>query len=269
MKYCIAIGAELSPTVPLPLAGDYLDNIKLCHHLGYHAVEIHTPSPENLPIQQLREVCEDLDMSIATIGTGMLYGKYGMSLMDPNASRREEIVKRVRSYIDIAAQLKSRVTIGSIKGNVPKDGNREQHIAWLAECLQQISQYAMDTGIHILLEATNRYENNVLNTSLEIKQFIEVNELKQTLILLDSFHINIEEKKAYDCLRDAGNYLGHIHFADNTRWYPGSGSFNFDAFCESVRAIGYQGILSVEALPLPDSKSVAQHSIDFFHMHFA
>lgn len=268
MKYCIAIGANASPTVPVPIAGDFVQSIRLCHQLGYQAVEIHTPDPGALQADALSEVCSELGMEIATLGTGMIYGLYRLSLMDPDRARRQEIVARVNAYVDVASRLNSRVTVGSIKGNVPKGADRQQHLAWMGECLQEITGYAGNQGVDILLEATNRYENNVFNTAEETREFIEDNRLRHTLILLDSFHINIEEKRAYDCLRDAGEYLGHIHFADNTRWYPGSGSFNFAHFCQHIRDIGYDGVLSVEALPLPDGLTAAQESLAFFRRHF-
>ena len=227
------------------------------HKLGYHAVEIHTPEPESLPIDRLHEICIEQGMMIATLGTGMIYRKYGLSLMASDLHKRQDIVARVFKNIDIAAKLRSRLTVGSIKGNVPRNGNRALHLGWMAECLHEITEYAERKKVVLLLEATNRYENNVLNTAAETREYIVKNNLKNTLVLLDSFHMNIEEKQAYSCLQDAGEYLGHLHFADNNRLYPGAGCFDFDSLCRHITQIGYDGVVSVEALPLPDELTVA------------
>lgn len=52
-------------------------------------------------------------------------------------------------------------------------GDREKHLGIMASNLRIISEYAVNKGVHILLEATNRYENNVLNTAKEVAEMIE------------------------------------------------------------------------------------------------
>ena len=122
--------------------------------------------------------------------------------------------------------------------------------------------------MYVLLEATNHFENNVLNTGRDVHDFIERYALKNVQVLIDSFHVNIEERSVAGGLRDAGEYLGHIHFGDNIRWYPGAGAFDFDAFCQGIRDVGYDGVLSVEVFPLPDGETAARRSIEFFQKHF-
>lgn len=269
MKYCIAVGKTTSSTTPLPLAGDFVACIRRAHDMGYDAVEIHTPDPDTLDVHALQSVCAELNMFIATLGTGMIYGKYGLHLMDEDEERQKTIVSMVKHYIDIAESIGSKVTIGSIKGNVPKGADREKCLSIMGKCMQQISAYAVQKNVFVLLEATNHFENNVLNTGKELHDFIEKYKLKNVQALIDSFHVNIEEREIRGSLRDAGEYLGHIHFGDNTRWYPGSGAFNFAEFCRGIREIGYDGVVSVEVFPLPDGETAAKESIAFFHRYLS
>ena len=268
MKYCMAIGAVTSPTTPLLLGGDFTENMKTAQSLGFDAVEIHTPEPGALDIPAICKACRSLNISIATIGTGQIYGKYGLHLMDTCESNQKRLVDMVKEYIRIAAALGSRVTIGSIKGNVPKGGDREEHLGIMGRLLQEIDGYAEENGVIMLLEATNHFENNVLNTGAEVRDMIERNGLKNFRILMDTYHINLEERSLSTCLKDAGPWLGHIHFADNTRLYPGSGSFQFDLFCRSIQALSYDGVLSAECYPLPDGMTAAEKTIEFFHKQF-
>ena len=268
MKYCIAVGQTTSPTTPLLLEGDFVESMRRAHVMGYDAVEIHTPDPDTLDVTRLRAACDELGMFIATLGTGMIYGKYGLYLMDEDETRQARIVDMVKHYIDIASSIGSKVTIGSIKGNVPKGADREKCLAIMGKCMQEISAHAVQQGVQVLLEATNHFENNVLNTGKDVHDFIERYGLKNVQALIDSFHVNIEERDVTAGLRDAGSYLGHIHFGDNIRWYPGSGAFDFDAFCQGIRDVGYDGVLSVEVFPLPDGETAAQKSIEFFRKHF-
>ena len=78
MKFCIAIGRETSPNTPLLLDGDFISSMEKAKKIGYDAVEIHTPKPEELDVEQITQACKRLDMFIATLGTGMIYGKYAL-----------------------------------------------------------------------------------------------------------------------------------------------------------------------------------------------
>lgn len=268
MKFCLAIGKTTSMWTPLLYAGSFVDNMAHAKELGYDGVEIHVPSTKELDVQALNEACEKYNMFIATLGTGTIYGTYGLHLMDENEDNCQRLIGMVKEFIDVAALLKSKVTIGSIKGNVPAGADREQCIAIMGKNLQIITSYAYKMGVTVLLEATNRLENNVLNTGKEVFDIIEKYHLKSTQILMDSFHINIEETDISNCLKDAGKYLGHIHFSDNTRWYPSAGCFRFDEFNQSIKDIGYDGVLSAECLPRPDGETAARNTIQFFQKNF-
>lgn len=268
MKFCIAIGETTSKTTPLLLAGDFVETMERAKGFGYDAVEIHTPDPEKLDGERIKAACERLDMFIATLGTGAIYGKYGLYLMDESRENCEKLIEMVKRFIDAAAVMGSKVTIGSIKGNVPKGADEEKCLDIMGKNLQVISEYAVNKGVTVLLEATNRFENNVLNTGKEVFDMIEKYQLKNFEVLMDSFHVNIGERSIKGSLVDAGKYLGHIHFGDNIRWYPGSGIFDFDEFCQGIKDVGYDGVLSVECFPIPDGETGAAKTMEFFKKHF-
>ena len=194
MKFCLAVGKTTSPTTPLLLEGDFVESMRRARAMGYDAVEIHTPEPDQLDVERLRRACDELGMFIATLGTGMIYGKYGLYLMDPDEERQARIVAMVKRYIDIAQAIGSKVTIGSIKGNVPKGADRAACLEIMGKCMREISAYAVEKGVYVLLEATNHFENNVLNTGRDVHDFIERYALKNVQALIDSFHVNIEER---------------------------------------------------------------------------
>ena len=268
MKFCVAIGKVTSPATPLLLAGDFVESMRTAKEMGYDAVEIHTPDPAELDVEGILDACRELDMFVATLGTGMIYGKYGLYLMDSDPGRLDRLADMVKTFIDLAAKLGSKVTIGSIKGNVPPDEDRGQCLDRMGRTLQRLDAYAGEKGVTLLLEATNHFENNVINTGKDVRDMIDRYQLHHVQALMDTFHINLEERHPETCLADAQPYLGHIHFGDNTRMYPGSGAFNYDVFCQSIRDFGYDGVLSVECFPLPDGLTAARETIRFFRKYF-
>ena len=268
MKYCVATNLAVSPTTPVPLGGDPCRMLKKAGEMGYHAIEIHVPDVSVLDIPAIRRAMEETGVSVSTLGTGTIYGKYGLHLCDENEENQERLYGMVCRFIDCAAALSSRVTIGSIKGNILPGQDREAHLDILARALKRIDDYAAKKGVTMLLEATNRYENNVMNTAAELAQFIRANGLAHTRALLDAFHMNIEEADSLQALEAAKDVLGPIQFADNNRHYPGGGCFAFGPFADKIREIGYDGVLSVECLPLPDGDTAAQKAAAFLHAAF-
>lgn len=268
MKFCIAIGEKTSPTTALNLSGDFVQSMEKAHMLGYDGVEIHTETPDILNPDILLPACERLDLFIATIGTGMLYWNQGLSLVEMNTEKRQQLLSTMKKFIDKASVLRSKVTIGSVKGNIPKGQKPEQYLEVMGENLKMLDEYASKKNVFLLLEATNRFENNIVNTGADIRRVIENNHLEHTQALMDSFHINIEERNITSCLKDTGEYLGHIHFGDNTRMYPGTGEFDFPKFISAIRDYGYDGVLSLECFPMPDQMTAAREAINFFRKYF-
>ena len=268
MQYCVASNPKTVTTVPVPLSGDFCDNLQKAKTMGYDAIEIHVPDVNQLDTDAICNAMESGGMRVATLGTGTIYGKYGLHLCDADTKQQQRLFAMVQEFIDCAAKLHARVTIGSIKGNIRPDEDYDQHMDILGHALKRIDTYAGEKGVVILLEATNRYENNVLNNAKQIAGLIRQYQLYNTQILLDAFHMNIEEQSLLDSLDDAGDLLGHIHFADNNRRYPGAGCFPFAAFADKIRAIGYEGMLSVECLPWPNGDEAAREAAKFLHNTF-
>ena len=268
MRFCIAIGASLVPTTPVALGGDFVDRMEVAHRIGYDGVELHSPSASLIDVAAVKKEMQTTGLKVETIGTGPIWGKFGLSIMDPDPVRLSTLVDMVRTYINVASELGSKITIGSIKGNVPAGETKEHALERVMPTYQLLDDMAGKKGVHILLEATNRYENNYFNSGKDVYDFIEQAGLKHTQLLLDSFHANIEEADVQHCVKPLMKHLGHLHFADNNRHYPGAGCFDFDAYCKQIQASGYDGVLSIECLPWPDSLSAATNAYHFFESRF-
>lgn len=83
-------------------------------------------------------------------------------------------------------------------------------------------------------------------TASETRVFIEDYGLTGYSILLDTFHMDMEERDFIQAVRTAGTLLGHMHMSDSTKLVPGTARINFQSLVAGLRAIGYQGWLSLE-----------------------
>ena len=80
-------------------------------------------------------------------------------------------------------------------------------------------------------------------------------------LLLDTFHMNIEEPSVIESIKAARDRLFHFHVADSNRWYPGAGHIDFKSILETLESIGYSRFVSAEILPYPDPDTAAQKTI--------
>jgi sugar phosphate isomerase/epimerase len=155
------------------------------------------------------------------------------------------------------------VIIGSMRGNIDRPARRNVIVERLADALQEITAYAADKRCSVVLEAINRYENNYLNTAAETAAFVERIGSPKLGVLLDTFHMNIEESNNHAAIRAAGARLKHFHIGENTRWYPGHGQIDFRAILQTLRDIGYVGWISMEYLPQPNEIEAARQGARF------
>ena len=104
-------------------------------------------------------------------------------------------------------------------------------------------------------------ECNFLNTAGETARVINQIKSPNLKILLDTFHMNIEEKNPCATIVEVKEYISHIHVADSNRQYPGNGHINFNTICRTLREIKYKGFISGEMLPFPNLETALKQYI--------
>lgn len=87
MKISLAIAKEAGKNAPIVLRGCYAENIIKAAKIGYDFVEIHVNDPKTLDIHKIQRVCEENNIAVSTIGTGMGYTVDGLSFTDPRFKR--------------------------------------------------------------------------------------------------------------------------------------------------------------------------------------
>ena len=261
-KYSIAIGSYAPVGYPaIYKTSDILENIQKAHDLGYAGIEWHLREPNPVDIVQVAKVCNALNMPVTSIGTGMAYAYDGLSLMHPEPDVRTQAVRRLKKFIDMGADLGSTIIIGSMKGRVPVDGDAAAYKAYLKGNLQMVIAYAERKRVTVVLEVLNRYESNLLNTAAQMDAFIKGIGSDLLKTHLDTFHMNIEEFDIGDSIRNCST-LGHMHYADSNRRYPGAGHIDFVQIEQALKDRGYEGVVGVECLPCPEPDTAAKKTIE-------
>lgn len=90
------------------------------------------------------------------------------------------------------------------------------------ESMSRLMKVAEDCGVLYCCEVVNRFEQYLLNTAKEGVEFVKRLGSPNARVLLDTFHMNIEEDSMVDAILEAGPWLGHFHVGENNRRPAGS-----------------------------------------------
>jgi sugar phosphate isomerase/epimerase len=236
--------------------------------LGFDAVEVFPRSPQELNTQLLQSLLAQHRLKLAAVGTGAGWVVHKLRLTDPDAATRRRAREFVAAIIDLAGSFGAPAIIGSMQGRWEGSVSRDQALGWLAEALEELAPRAQTHGGPLLVEPLNRYETNLLNTVEDSLTFLKKLRAPNVKLLGDLFHMNIDEDNIADALRSAGPRLGHVHFADSNRRAVGFGHADIAPVVQALREINYNGYVSAEILPLPDSDTAARQTIASFRKWF-
>lgn len=237
--------------------------------LGFDAVEIFPSSAAALDANALAALLAQHRLRIAAIGTGAGWVVRKLSLTSPDAAVRRDARAFIAEIIRFAGRFGAPAIIGSMQGRWEGAVTRDQALDWLSEALAELGASAAPHGVPLLYEPLNRYETNLFNRLGDTAAWLRTRNLKNVRLLADLFHMNIEEADSAAALREAGDLVGHVHFADSNRRAIGLGQTNLAPIIAALRAIGYTGYLSAEIFPLPDAPSAAAQTIQSFRRALA
>jgi sugar phosphate isomerase/epimerase len=235
--------------------------------LGFQAVEVFPPSAEAISRPLLQDLLKKHGLKVAAFGTGGGWLVHRWHLTHADEKIRQQAREFIRGVIDLAAEFNAGAILGSMQGKFEGEVSRDQALRWLAEALLDLGAHAQKRGTVLFYEPLNRYETNLINRQTEAVAFLQQHHISGVKLLCDLYHMNIEEVDLAATLRDVGSYIGHIHFADSNRQAMGWGHTAAEPIVKALEAIGYQGYLSGEILPLPNSQAAAQQTITAFRQH--
>lgn len=230
--------------------------------MGFDAVELAVRDPHTVDRKLLAELIGELGLPVVAVGTGQAYGEEGLSFTDTDAGIRRRAVERILAQIDFAAELHTQVIIGLIRGRVQAGISEDEARELLTDALKECCQYAAGKNVTLCVEPINRYETNLINTVDEALALLDSVGCSNLGLLLDSFHMNIEEPCILQSIRKSRGQIFHFHIADSNRWSPGCGHLDFPAILKELKDTGYDGAVSGEMLPKPDGETAAMLLIE-------
>ncbi|NOZ26508.1 MAG: sugar phosphate isomerase/epimerase [Chloroflexi bacterium] len=261
MKLSIVLSTHAAQFQAVAFKGDFESNVAKISGWGYDGVELAIRDPKLVHVDELERVVSAHRLAVPAIGTGQAWGEEGLSFTDPDPAVRAAAIERVKSHVPLAARFDAVIIIGLLRGIVKPGVDHGQAMEWLVTALQECCAAGAPQGVRLALEPINRYETSLINNVDQGLDLIERVGADNLGLLLDTFHMNIEEPSMEESIRRAGDRIFHFHVADSNRWYPGAGHLDFRSLLKALFETGYAGFVSGEFMPMPDADTAAQRAI--------
>jgi sugar phosphate isomerase/epimerase len=263
MRTSIVLSTHAAQFQAIAFKGDFQSNVAKIADWGYDGVELAIRDPGLVEAPELERVVSAHGLAVPAIGTGQAWGEEGLSFTHDDPAVRAAATGRIIHHIPLAARLNAIIILGLIRGITPEGKTHQQSMAYLTGALQECAAAAAPQGVRLALEPLNRYETDLIHTVADGLDLIERVGADNVGLLLDTFHMNIEEPVIEDSIRACAGRIFHFHVADSNRWYPGAGHLDFKSILEALFATGYQGFVSGEFMPLPDADTSAERGIAY------
>lgn len=215
--------------------------------LNYNGVELMGNLAAYRPAEAAR-ILQDHNLQIFSLTPD------NVDLAHPNDAIRAKAVDYYLRLLDFAAELgRPLVSCHGYVGRVRAVSSQAREHALFVEAVRRIAERAAELNLRLVMELLNRYEAHLLNTATQALDFIKAVNAANVGILLDAYHMNIEEPDPAAAIKQAGSRLWLYHVADSNRQAVGNGHINFTAQLDALAEIGYQGPIILECTaPGPD-----------------
>jgi D-psicose/D-tagatose/L-ribulose 3-epimerase len=173
-------------------------------------------------------------------------------LIHSDESIRKNGMSYVRHCIDAAQTLGSPTVCGPLYSAVGRtwqatDDERKRDVDLLVAQLRELSAYAVERGVALGVEPLNRFETSFINLTSQAIEVVDRVDSPACGLLLDTFHMNIEERSIGDAIRAAGKRVRQLHTCENDRGAPGSGHVPWPEVAAACKDIGFNGPFVIES----------------------
>jgi len=228
---------------------DYIATTKRVADIGFDVLEIgadHLYHMSDKEIMELRNVGEE---------NGIVFSTNSGPAKENDFASADEAVRKhgVEYFVKVLQNMKklgSKILVGAIYSFWPTDfQNVDKEVAWERSiaCMKELSKTLEALDIECALEVLNRNETYILTDCKEALEYVKLVGSNKVTILLDTYHMNIEEDNMYDAIRLAGHKMGHLHVGECNRKLPGmNDSIDWNEIGKALRDIKFDKYVVME-----------------------
>ena len=228
-------------------AADYMPYIEKVAGLGFDVLEIGGAALPAMSKAQLRQLAHASKSYNVEITTG--YGPIAQHDVG-NISSRKTALEWYKKTFEAMAEIGSTVIGGALYSHWPVDYSKpickEEDRKYAVEGMVELAELAKPYNIQLNMESLNRFEGYLINTARECVDFVNEVNCDNVWVMLDTFHMNIEEDDIGQAILLAGKRLGHFHTGECNRLVPGKGRMPWREIGQALRQINYNKCVVME-----------------------
>lgn len=242
---------------------DLEKSVKRLSKLGYEGIEIMVKR-DCYEIEEVKSVVRSYNLFVSSIAGRYPWTLEERDLSNINKQKRRIAVQYAKECIDYARFLEAPLCLiaPSPVGKLAPESTYEKEWECAVESVQETAEYAQKKQVTLTVEPINRYETYMVNNVDQGLRFLHAVNKTNVKLMVDCFHMNIEEPDISTSILKAKDNLIHIHIADSNRQAVGMGHIDFRTLTRTLRQINYEHYLTMEFVPpLPDPHL----AIDYAH----
>jgi D-psicose/D-tagatose/L-ribulose 3-epimerase len=219
---------------------------------GASAIELLVPEPGELDLAEARAAIADAGLSVVLAARVNL----ARDLASPDKTAHEAGIAYLQACVKSAVALGAKIVGGPLYGAPlvfagrppsPCDpGERRRRIDAVVAGLRLAAKDAAEAGVRFAVEPLNRFETDIANTARHACQIVDAVASPAVGVMLDTFHMNMEESDLPQAIRRTGNRLFHFQANENHRGFVGSGHVDWPPIARALLDIGYEGPIVLE-----------------------
>ena len=241
-----------------PFSNRTLELIDRAKAIGFDLLEICIENPDTIDVSAIRAKAADANIGVT------ICGAFGPSR---NLSAEDDAVRSagldyLKRCVDFANGLGSPFVSGPMYCAVgatqllDKEA-REKQWDRAVGSLRVAAAYAKDRGIKLAIEPLNRFETDLINTVDQGLRLVDDIGAPNVGLLLDTFHMNIEEKDIPDAIGRAAGRIVEFHASSNDRGTPGEDHLPWPRIAAALKGADYRGPIVIEAFT-PEIREIAK-----------
>lgn len=241
-----------------PFSTDKTEQLAHAKEIGFDVYEIAVERPELIDEEKVLTEAQKAGIKVYVCGA---YGET-RDISSDVPEYRDNGMAYGKRLIDMAAALGSPYVAGPMYAAVGRTrladrDEKERQMRFAVENMKRLADYASGRGVKLAIEPLNRFETDFINTVEQGLYFLDKIGYNNVGFLLDTFHMNIEEKSIPDAIRSARGRIFDFHACANDRGTPGEDHFNWEEIRGALKETGYEGPVVIEAFT-PGIREIAK-----------
>jgi sugar phosphate isomerase/epimerase len=231
---------------PIPDLGELDRRMGRIAALGYQGIELSTSHPMPYPAEEVVALSRKHGLPVVSLLSGWSYSNEGLCLASPREDVRRRAVERLTEYVDYAARLGAVVVVGLMQGLRSDEPAEAEANRRIAACLRPVAEAAVQRGAVVVLEPVNHLQVGFNHTAAEAAAMVERVGSPGLSYMLDTIHLNIEERSVTETIRAHGRRIRHFHLCETNGGPFGTGNLDFDRVRRTLDEVGYAHFASVK-----------------------